>query len=132
MRKLSLLIIMGAITNLMLAQTHNNVDGVFASGTKNISVKNLSHHANSSSFIIWVKDSVKAHYHKEHTETILVLEGEGEMMLGNDTVMLSKGVFVEIPPETIHSVKVTSRRRIKVLSVQAPEFMGEDRHFIEE
>ena len=80
--------------------------------------------------MIWVKKSVRPHYHAEHTETVSVLKGKGIMQLGDSSFKIKKGTVVVIPKGTIHSVRVTSRKPLLVLSVQAPEFKGKDRIFV--
>lgn len=86
---------------------------------------------NSSSFIIWITEAVKAHKHLHHSETIYVLEGEGEMLLGINKHSLKPGDFIFIPEGMVHSVNVKSAVPLKVLSVQSPEFLGDDRVFID-
>jgi len=95
--------------------------------TKNIYVHKLSTDSNSTDFLIIIKDYVPLHMHAEHTETIFVLEGEGEFQKGDERFMIEPGDYLRIPPGTPHSVKVTSLNPLKVLSVQAPEFFGLDR-----
>ena len=70
---------------------------------------------------------MKLHKHQAHSETIYVIEGTGEMRLGEKKCYLKKGDVLFIPENTPHSVKVTSDIPLKVLSVQAPEFDGTDR-----
>ncbi len=84
-----------------------------------------------SSFIIFVKKAVAPHYHKDHSEHVVVLEGKGLMQLGDEQRKIRKGDIVVIPKGVVHSVRVTSRKPMKVLSVQAPEFKGKDRIFVE-
>ncbi|MGD1844350.1 MAG: cupin domain-containing protein [Salibacteraceae bacterium] len=97
---------------------------------ENVSVKKLTSDARSTSFVIWVKQGVKAHYHEEHSETIYVIEGTAEMTMGDQTFTIKAGDYIHIPKGTVQSVKVTSPTPIKVLSVQAPEFLGKDRIFV--
>lgn len=84
-----------------------------------------------SSFVIFVKKEVKLHKHALHTEHVYILEGEGEMRVGENTMKVKKGDIVPIPKNTPHSLKVTSILPAKVLSIQAPMFDGKDRIFIE-
>ena len=99
---------------------------------ENIHVKRIDGDDNKTSFIIWVKKEVKAHKHEKHTETLYVLEGEGEMTIGDNTFKIKEGDYINIPLGSVHSVnKVTSEKPLKVISVQAPEFLGEDRVFVE-
>jgi mannose-6-phosphate isomerase-like protein (cupin superfamily) len=114
------------------AQHFPGVDKMEPEGSfENIQVKKLASDSLSSTFLIWVKHSVKAHYHKDHEESLYVLEGEGEMTLGNDTILIRPGDFVSIPMATVHSVEVRSKKPLKVISIQAPEFLGEDRIFVD-
>jgi len=95
-------------------------------------VKQLSTDKHTSNFVIFVKQGVKAHVHKTHSETVYVLEGEGEMRLGDKQIKVKPGDFIFIPENTVHSVKVISKTPMKVLSNQAPEFLGKDRVFIDQ
>lgn len=97
---------------------------------ENVSVHKLDTDAHASTYIIWVKKSVKEHFHKDHTEIVYVLEGQGEMTLGDQTHSISPGDYIFIPKGTHHSVRVTSTSPMKVLSVQTPEFDGSDRVFV--
>lgn len=92
----------------------------------------VSSDSNSTSFVIFVKEKVKAHYHKTHSETILVLEGKADMQVDDQTFKIQAGSFLHILPQVIHSVKVTSEMPLKILSVQSPEFLGKDRIFVKE
>lgn len=85
-----------------------------------------------SSFVIFVKKEVKLHKHASHTEHVYILDGEGEMRIGENSIKIKKGDIVPIPKNTPHSLKVTSTFPAKILSIQAPLFDGKDRIFIEE
>lgn len=85
----------------------------------------------ASSFVIVIKKEVKRHKHIEHSEHVVVLDGKGQMMLGDKSFEIKKGDVIFIPKNTIHSVKTTSKQPLKVLSVQSPNFDGKDRIFIE-
>ena len=98
----------------------------------NIHVMKVAEDELQSSFVIWIKKGVKEHYHSEHTENIIVLEGEAVMTLGDDLFLIKKGDYVNIPKGTPHSVtQVLSDEPLKVLSVQSPKFDGSDRVFVE-
>lgn len=93
----------------------------------NIHVAKLHTDPLVSSFVIWVKKEVKLHKHADHSEHVLILEGSGNMTLGDDEFELIKGMMIYIPKGMAHSVQVTSKKPLKVLSIQAPEFTGKDR-----
>ena len=97
----------------------------------NIHVMNLATDSLQSAFLIWIKSEVKLHKHEWHSENVIVLEGKGELTLGDSVYLLAPGDFVNIPMNTPHAVKVTSRRPMKVLSVQSPQFLGDDRVILE-
>jgi len=96
----------------------------------NIYVKKLGSDPRVSEFIIFIKDEVKAHYHEQHTELIYVLEGEAVMTLGNTKQVIKTGDFIRINQASIHAVKVFSEIPLKVLSIQTPEYNGDDRVYI--
>jgi len=99
---------------------------------ENVKVEQLYSDSLGSSFVIWIKEGVKAHKHEYHNEQVYVLDGAGEMTLAQDTIFIQKGDLIRIPKGTIHSVtKVYGTRPLKVLSNQTPEFFGKDRVFIE-
>ena len=74
---------------------------------------------------------VKEHKHKFHTEQVTILQGVGEMTLGDKTFTIKKGDVIFIPKNTFHSVKSKSSIPLKVQSVQTPMFDGKDRIFKE-
>jgi mannose-6-phosphate isomerase-like protein (cupin superfamily) len=80
-----------------------------------------------SSFLIYVNEQVKPHYHELHSEHVMVLEGQGIMVLGDSVFTVNAGDFLFIPKGTVHSVSKTSEVPLKVISIQAPNFDGKDR-----
>lgn len=100
---------------------------------ENVHVLKIAEDSLQSVFVIWVKQHVKGHFHQEHTENILVLEGKAEMLFNGKSIIVKKGDFLNIPKGTRHSVeKVFSKKPLKVISIQSPHFDGTDRVFIEE
>jgi mannose-6-phosphate isomerase-like protein (cupin superfamily) len=84
-----------------------------------------------SSFVIFIKKEVKLHKHLYHTEHVTVLEGEATMTLGEKVFTIKKGDFIFIPKNTPHKVVTTSNTPLKVISLQAPYFDGNDRVLLE-
>lgn len=95
--------------------------------TENVFVRPMFSDSLVSSFVIVIKKDVKKHKHATHSEHVYVLEGTGEMLLGDKTITVKKGDVIFIPKGTPHAVKVTSKKPMKVISVQAPQFDGKDR-----
>lgn len=97
---------------------------------ENIYVKKVSDSDEQTSFIIWVHNDVRLHKHAHHTESIYVISGKGEMILGDEKFVIQKGDFFTIPKGTPHGLNVLSSAPVKVLSIQSPKFTGADRIFI--
>lgn len=116
------------------AQEHASLDSYQPTEDfDNIHVLKIAEDSLQSSFIIWVKKGVKGHFHQTHTENIVVIEGKAIMTIGDKTITIKKGDFINIPNQTPHSVvEVKSRKPLKVLSIQSPEFKGKDRVFLGE
>ena len=95
----------------------------------NIHVKKLSSEPNSTTFAIWVKQKVKIHKHMQHVENIYVSEGSCIFYLADSVFNIKSGDLIVVPKNTWHGVDVNSNIPLKVLSVQSPEFIGNDRVF---
>jgi len=98
---------------------------------ENIHVHKLYSDSLGSSFVIWVKRYVRPHRHEWHVEQVYVISGEGNMAVGDTTYLIRPGDHIVVPMNTVHSVEVTSNEPLKVISVQAPEFVGKDRVFVD-
>ncbi len=119
--------------NSVNSQTVTNLDTLkLPVKTENIYNKALFNDSLASSFCIIIKNSVKPHKHQYHSEHVFVVEGEGEMKLGEKNFKIKKGDLVFIPKNTIHSVRTISKEPLKVISILAPIFDGKDRIIIEE
>lgn len=97
----------------------------------NINVKKISSDINSTTFAIWIKKTVRAHKHENHIENVYVTEGYGDFLLGDSIYKIKKGDLIVVPKNTWHGVKVNSKKTMKVISIQSPEFIGNDRVFKE-
>lgn len=114
------------------AQTWQNADTVTCPiDVENIYVRPLYSDSLSSSYVIFIKKAVKLHKHISHTEHVLVIEGSGNMVLGDKVMSIKKGDVIFIPKNTPHSVATTSKKPLKVISIQSPQFLGKDRIFLE-
>ena len=80
-----------------------------------------------SSFLICIPRSVAQHYHRYHTEHVFVLDGAGQMMLGDSLFPVTRGHIVVIPQGTPHAVRTSSASPLRVISIQSPQFDGSDR-----
>ena len=88
--------------NLATAQPDEDFD--------NIKVQKLAHDSLSTGFLIWVKKSVRPHRHVHHSENIYVIEGEGDMTVGDNTFKISPGSYIFVPTNVVHSVVVDENK----------------------
>ena len=126
-----ILFLLFIVPGVVMSQLHADLEAI-APDQKfdNVYVKKIAEDSLQSSFIIWIKKDVKGHFHQEHTENIIVLEGKAEMLFEGKRIVVKKGQYLNIPKGTTHSVtKVFSKKPLKVLSIQAPHFDGSDRVF---
>lgn len=93
----------------------------------NVHVQKIAGDSLVSTFVIFIKDNVPMHKHAVHSENVYVLEGEGIFTVGSITKEVKAGDILFIPANTFHEVKVSSEKPMKVISIQAPEFDGNDR-----
>ncbi|PJB13845.1 MAG: cupin domain-containing protein [Flavobacteriales bacterium CG_4_9_14_3_um_filter_32_8] len=99
---------------------------------ENVLIKKLDTDSNSTSFLIWVKKEVPSHKHATHSELIYVLEGQGIITVDGSKTNIGVGDYFRIPENTFHGLEVVSKKPMKVISVQAPEFLSNDRIFEED
>jgi mannose-6-phosphate isomerase-like protein (cupin superfamily) len=132
--KYLLIIFCFAIQSSLFSQGHvsnfNEINPIIA--YDNIHVKKLSSDINSTTFAIWIKQRVKMHKHLNHIENIYVTQGSGSFYLADSIINIKSGDLIVVPNNTWHGVDVTSKTPLKVLSIQSPEFIGNDRVFKEE
>ena len=93
----------------------------------NIHVEPLKGDSLSNSFLISVSERVPSHYHAHHSEHVYVISGKGRMWLKSDTFDIQPGDYIFIPQGSVHGVEVAEGELLKVLSIQSPEFKGDDR-----
>ena len=72
---------------------------------------------------------MKLHKHINHTENVIIQQGSGKFQLNDSIYSVSTGDMITIPKNTWHGVITTSKIPMKVISIQSPEFTGNDRIF---
>jgi mannose-6-phosphate isomerase-like protein (cupin superfamily) len=70
---------------------------------------------------------VKPHFHKNHSETIYVIEGSGQMVIGGNVVEIKPGTVHFNGKGNVHSVKNTGSSDLIVIQVFAPAWKEPDR-----
>src|SRR5262249_51179088 len=61
----------------------------------------------------------KPHVHHRHTDAFYVLEGRPE--LGDETITLSAGEFVAVPPNVAHAFRTAGEAPARWLTIHAPD-----------
>ncbi len=131
MKKLFLLSCFCFSITTFKAQSYQSADTIKApANLENIFSKPLYSDSLVSSYVIFIKKEVKLHKHVFHTEHVIILEGEGEMLVAEKKIKIKKGDIVFIPKGTPHALFVTSAIPVKIISVQSPHFDGTDRVMI--
>lgn len=95
----------------------------------NIHIQRISSDSLSSTFVIWIKQKVRLHKHLYHRENVIIQEGSGKFQLKDSIYNVSAGDIINIPKNTWHGVTINSKDVMKVISIQSPEFFGNDRVF---
>jgi len=93
----------------------------------NIATETMNSDSSVTSTVIWIKTEVKPHYHANHSEHVMILEGEGQMLLGKQSFYVKAGDLIYIPKGTVHAIRVTSKLPMKVLSIMTPQIDEGDR-----
>lgn len=71
--------------------------------------------------LIQVKEQLPPHAHDEADEFLYVIAGEGTARIAERTEPLRAGMFVMVPRAVAHSVTVTGRRPLVIMSTRAGE-----------
>ncbi len=80
----------------------------------------------TSSFLLTIPTETKMHYHKNHSEHIMLIEGEGMVLMGYKTIKMKKNELIFITKGTPHKIINNGRNKLKVLSIQSPFYAGKD------
>jgi mannose-6-phosphate isomerase-like protein (cupin superfamily) len=124
------------------------VDGLFAAGrlTRPLSaliagatlaegegfrIVEVGRDANSSHHIVTLRDREPVHRHDLHDLFVVLLEGSGHMLIGEQERALGGRSVVYVPRGTPHAMRNTSDAPIVGYAVFVPAFDGRDRVLVE-
>jgi len=130
MKVIIYLIILLTTCNSIAQEVVTNIQSIKpAKEYKNIHVQKISSDSLSSTFVIWIKKKVRLHKHLYHRENVIIQEGSGQFQLKDSIYNVSAGDIITIPKNTWHGVTINSKDVMKVISIQSPKFLGDDRVF---
>ena len=78
-----------------------------------------------------ITGEVKAHLHRRHDETVVVLSGRGRIRLAADTMDVGPGAVIRIPRGTVHALEILEGP-LEAVSVFSPPFDGTDRVWVDD
>jgi quercetin dioxygenase-like cupin family protein len=70
---------------------------------------------------------IQPHFHKGHSDSFYVLEGEVEFHVGDDVFRATKGAYVLAPPGVVHFFRNVSDRPARMLNLHTPGGFAEYR-----
>ncbi len=83
----------------------------------------------SSVYVATPMEPIRAHYHAEHDEAVVVVRGTGKLTVGGRTSAYRPGDVVFIPKGVVHSCLPEVDDQVLV-SFFGPSFDGKDRVFV--
>lgn len=63
---------------------------------------------------------VDPHFHKGHSDSFYVLEGEVEFHVGDEVFHATEGAYVLAPPNVVHYFRNVSDKPVKMLNLHTP------------
>jgi quercetin dioxygenase-like cupin family protein len=63
---------------------------------------------------------VDPHFHKGHSDSFYVLEGEAEFHVGDEVFTATPGSYVLAPPNVVHFFRNTSDEPVRMLNLHTP------------
>ncbi len=93
---------------------------------RNIKVVTLGKGEGTSHHVVQIRDREAPHVHKKHDLTVVVLKGEGYLMLGKKRINLTRGDVLFIPRGNVHYFVNTYYKPSVALAAFSPPFDGKD------
>ncbi len=110
--------------------TQSDLDRVLAENplgpTENIKVLALGRGEGVSHHVVQIRDREVPHIHKNHDLTVVVLRGQGYLMLEERRIELKPGGLLFIPRSIVHYFVNTHTDPSVALAIFTPPFDGKD------
>jgi mannose-6-phosphate isomerase-like protein (cupin superfamily) len=94
--------------------------------TENIKITTLGQGQDVSHHLVQVRDREKPHVHKLHDGTVVILRGEGYLMMENRRIDVAASDIVYIPRGAVHYFVNTASEPTVAFVVFSPPFDGKD------
>ena len=82
-------------------------------------------------FVVSPRGGVDPHFHKGHSDSFYVLEGEVEFHVGDEIVTATPGAYVLAPPDVVHSFRNVGTETARLLNLHTPGGFVEYRRELE-
>jgi mannose-6-phosphate isomerase-like protein (cupin superfamily) len=90
-------------------------------------ITEIGRDASSSHHLVLLRDREPVHRHDTHDLLVVVLDGQGSMLIGNEERPVGPHSVIYIPRGTPHSMRNTSGRPSAAYAMFVPAFDGKDR-----
>lgn len=90
-------------------------------------IAEVARDATSSYHVVAMLGAEPLHKHATHDLMVVLLEGEGEMRIGQSTQPIGPRSIVHVPRDIIHSMRNTTNQPLIGYAVFTPPFDGKDR-----
>lgn len=94
---------------------------------RTLRVVELGRDAHTSHHLVWIRDRETPHRHDRHDLLVVILRGEGGMLLGDEERAVGEGSVLYVPRGTRHAFRNRSAAPAAAYVVYAPAFDGSDR-----
>ena len=94
--------------------------------TENIKITTLGQGQGVSHHLVQVRDREKPHVHKLHDGTVVIVRGEGYLMMENRRIDVAAGDIVYIPRGAVHYFVNPASEPTVAFVVFSPPFDGKD------
>ena len=100
--------------------------------TEGFKVVELGRDANTSHHVVALRDREPLHRHDLHDLLVVMLEGHGSMLIGDEERTLGPRSIVYVPRGVPHAMRNTSSTPLYGYAVFSPPFDGKDRVPVEQ
>jgi mannose-6-phosphate isomerase-like protein (cupin superfamily) len=98
---------------------------------ENFKIVELARDEHASHHVVALRDREPLHRHDQHDLFVVVLAGEGQMLLGDSERAIGAHSIVYVPRGAVHSMRNTAPAPLAGYAIFVPPFDGKDRVLVE-